>query len=70
MRTALLALIGLVLGFVFGETLAATLGMVGFSAFGDAPSGPLLLLLRGLPFACALAGAVAAVSVYLRRGPG
>ena len=70
MRTVLLALLGVALGFFLGETLAAMAGMIGFAAFGSAPSGPVLWILRSLPIVCAIAGAVAAFAVDIRRRPG
>jgi hypothetical protein len=70
MRTVLVALLGLILGFFVGEALAAASGMIGFAALGGTPSGPLLWLLRSLPVVCALAGAVAAVAVVDRRRTG
>jgi hypothetical protein len=70
MRTALLALLGLVLGFFAGEVVAATFGMISFAAFDGTPFGPVLWILRSLPIVCALAGAVAAVAVANRRRSG
>jgi hypothetical protein len=70
MRTVLVALLGLILGFFFGELLAATFGMIGFAVLDSAPSGPLLWILRSLPIVGALAGAVAAVAVVNRRRAG
>ena len=70
MRTVFVALLGLVLGFFVGETLAATSGVIGFAVFDGTPSGPLLWILRSLPIVCALAGAVAAVAVDNRRRSG
>lgn len=70
MRTVILALLGLIPGFFFGELLAATFGMIGFAVFDSATSGPLLWTLRSLPIVCALAGAVAAVAVVNRRRSG
>lgn len=66
-RTVVVGLLGLILGFFFGEMLAATAGMVGFATFSSIPSGPLLWILRTLPVIAAIACAVAAVAVYLRR---
>ena len=70
MRTVLVALLGLTLGFFVGEVLAATSGMICFAAFGGVPSGPVLWILRSLPIVCALAGAVAAGAVDHRRKTG
>ena len=70
MRTVLLALLGLVLGFVAGEMVAATLGMISFAAFDSAPFGPVLWILRSLPIIGALAGGVGAIVVYRRRRKG
>ena len=67
MRTIVVGLLGLILGFFFGEVLAATAGMVGFATFSSTPSGPLLWILRSLPIAAAIGCAVAAVAVDLRR---
>jgi hypothetical protein len=60
------ALLGLILGFFFGEALAAIAGMIGFAAFSSAPAGPVLWILRSLPVVSAIAGAAAAVVVDLR----
>lgn len=70
MRTVLLALLGLILGFFAGEVVAAAFGMIGFVAFDGAPFGPLLWVLRSLPIVGALAGAVAAVAVANQRSSG
>jgi uncharacterized membrane protein len=70
MRAVLLGSLGMILGFFFGELLAATFGMIGFAVFDSALSGPLLWILRSLPIVCALAGAVAAVAVANRRRAG
>jgi hypothetical protein len=70
MRTILVALLGLLLGFFFGETLAAMAGMISFAAFSSIPSGPMLWILRSLPVISAIACAVAAVALNLRRRPG
>lgn len=70
MRTVLVALLGLILGFFLGEALAATSGMIGFAVLSSTPSGPVLWILRSLPIVCAVACAVAAVAVDLRRRPG
>ena len=70
MRTVLVALLGVIPGFFFGEALAAMAGMVSFAAFSSTPAGPVLWILRSLPVVCALACAVAAVAVDLRRRTG
>ena len=43
MRTVSIALLGLVLGFFFGEALAAMAGMISFTVFSSTPSGLVLL---------------------------
>ena len=69
MKTVFVALLGLVLGFSFGEALAAMAGMIGFAAFSSTPSGLVLWILRSLPVVSAIACAVAAVAVDLWRRP-
>ncbi len=39
MRTLFIALLGLVLGFFFGEALAAIAGMISFAVSSSTPSG-------------------------------
>ncbi len=39
MRIVFIALLGLVLGFFFGEALAALAGMISFIVFSSTPSG-------------------------------
>jgi hypothetical protein len=39
MKTVFVVLLGLVLGFFFGEALAAMAGMIGFAAFQQHPLG-------------------------------
>ena len=39
MRTLFIALLGPVLGFFFGEALAAMAGMISFAVFSSTPSG-------------------------------
>jgi hypothetical protein len=70
MRTAFVALLALLLGFCTGEALAAMAGMISFAAFSSTPSGPALWILRSLPIVSALACAVVAVAVDLRRKAG
>ena len=70
MRTVFMALLGLVLGFFFGEALAAMAGMISFAVFSSTPSGLVLWMLRSLPVVSALACAVVAVAVDLRRRAG
>ncbi len=70
MRTVLVALLGLMLGFFFGEALAMIAGMTGFAVFSSTPSGPVLWILRILPVVCAITCAVVAVAVAFRRRPG
>lgn len=71
MKTVLIALIGLVLGFFCGEAIATMAGIISFAVFSSStPSGPVLWMLRSLPFVCALACAIVVVNVYLRRRPG
>ncbi len=69
MRTVFVALLGMVLGFFIGEALAAMAGMIGFATFSSIPSEPVLWILRSLPVVSAIACAVAAVTVDLRRRP-
>ena len=70
MRTVFVALLGLILGFFFGEALAAIAGMINFAVPSSTPSGPVLWILRILPVVSAIACAVVAVAVALRRRPG
>lgn len=70
MRTVFIALLGLVLGFFFGEALAAMAGMISFAVFSSTPSGLVLWMLRSLPVVSALACAVVTVAVHLRRRAG
>jgi hypothetical protein len=70
MKTVFVALLGLVLGFFYGEALAAMAGMIGFAAFSSTPSGLVLWILRSLPVVSAIACAAAAVAVDLWRRPG
>jgi hypothetical protein len=70
MRTVFVALLSLILGFFFGEALAMIAGMIGFAAFSSTPSGPVLWILRIRPVVSAIACAVVAVAVSLRRRPG
>ena len=70
MRIVFIALLGLVLGFFFGETLAVMAGMISFTVFSSTPSGLVLWMLRSLPLVSALACAVVTVAVYLRRRAG
>ena len=70
MRIVFIALLGLVLGFFFGEALAAMAGMISFTVFSNTPSGLVLWMLRSLPVVSALACAVVTVTVYLRRRAG
>jgi uncharacterized membrane protein YcfT len=67
MRIVFIALLGLVLGFFFGEALA---GMISFTVFSSTPSGLVLWMVRSLPLVSALACAVVTVAVYLRRRAG
>ena len=67
MRIVFIALLGLVLGFFFGEALAAMAGMIDFTMLSSTPSGLVVWVLRSLPLVSALACAVVAVAVYLRR---
>ena len=55
MRTELIALLGLILGFFCGEALAAVAGTISFALFSSTPSGLVLWMLRSLPVVCALA---------------
>jgi hypothetical protein len=70
MKTVFVALLGLILGFFFGETLAVIGGMIGFAVFSSSPSGPVLWILRILPVVSAIACAVVAIAVAFRRRPG
>ena len=70
MRTVFMALLGLVLGFFFGEALAAMAGMTSFAVFNSIPSGLVLWMLRSLPVVSAFACAIVTISVYLRRRSG
>jgi len=70
MKTVFVTLLGLVLGFFFGEALAAMAGMIGFAMSSTTPSGPVLWILRSLPVVSAITCAVAAVAVDLRRRAG
>ena len=70
MTTILVALLGLPLGFFFGEALAAMAGMISFAAFSSIPSGLMLWILRSVPVISVIACAVAAVALNLRRRPG
>lgn len=70
MRIVFIALLGLVLGFFFGEALAAMAGMISFTVFSSTPSGLVLWMLRNLPLVSAFACAVVTVAVYLRRRAG
>jgi ABC-type nitrate/sulfonate/bicarbonate transport system permease component len=67
MKTVFVALLGLILGFIFGEALAA---IAGFAMFSSTPFGPVLWILRILPVVSAIACAVVAVAVDLRRKSG
>jgi hypothetical protein len=69
-RIVFIALLGLVLGFFFGEALAAMAGMISFTVFSNTPSGLVLWMVRSLPLVSALACAVVTVAVYLRRKAG
>ena len=70
MRIVFIALLGLVLGFFFGEALAAMAGMISFTVFSSTPSGLVLWMLRSLPVVSALACAAVTVTKYLRRRAG
>ena len=68
MRTVVLAILGLVLGFFAGEALAAAIGIATNALSGDAPPDPTLWVLRSLPFIFAVAGALVAPIMVSRRG--
>ena len=70
MRIVFIALLGLVLGFFFGEALAAMAGMISFTVFSSTPSGLVLWMVRSLPLVSALACAIVTVAAYLRRRTG
>jgi len=69
-RIVFIALLGLVLGFFFGEALAVMAGMISFTVFSSTSSGLVLWMLRSLPLFSALACAIVSVAVYLRRRTG
>ncbi len=70
MRTLFIALLGLVLGFFFGEALATIAGMISFAVFSSTPSGLMLWMLRSLPVVSALVCAIVTAAVYLRHRAG
>lgn len=70
MRTTILAILGLIVGFFVGEAMAAFVGIATHQISGGMPSGVVLWILRPLPFIGAVAGAIALPALIGQRGPG
>lgn len=68
MRTLVVAILGLIVGFFVGEALAAFIGITTNQLSEGVPPDPALWILRSLPFIFAIVGAIAASVLDIRRG--
>jgi Family of unknown function (DUF5957) len=69
MRTVVLAILGLIVGFFVGEALAVLIGVTTNLLSDSAPPGSVLWIFRPLPFVFAIAGATALPALDSRSRP-